>query len=67
MFCDVVGSTAMLEPLSEEDALEVLDAALARFASIIQAEGGRVLRFTGDGMKAAFGAERAWTWSSCRP
>lgn len=59
MFCDVVGSTAMLEPLSEEDALDVLDAALARFASIIQAEGGRVLRFTGDGMKAAFGAERA--------
>lgn len=59
MFCDIVGSTAMLQPLSAEDTLEVLDAALARFEAIVQAEGGRVLRFTGDGLKAAFGSERA--------
>jgi class 3 adenylate cyclase/tetratricopeptide (TPR) repeat protein len=57
LFADVVGSTALVGTLEAEDTLEVLGGALRRMASVIEAHGGRVLRFTGDGVKAAFGAD----------
>lgn len=59
LFCDIVDSTAMLQGLRPEDALEVLDVPLQRFATLVAEAGGKVLRLTGDGLKAAFGAEQA--------
>lgn len=58
LFCDIVGSTSMLQTLDAEDALQLLDAPLQRFTALIERAGGRVLRYTGDGLKAAFGSER---------
>jgi len=57
LFCDIVGSTAMLQRLDAEDALSVVGQALRRFGTLVEAAGGRVLRYTGDGLKAAFGSE----------
>src|SRR5262245_13907905 len=57
LFCDTVGSTALLQGLDAEDALPIVGEALRRFGALIEAAGGRVLRFTGDGLKAAFGVE----------
>ena len=55
LFADVVGSTALAQGLGAEDTLAVLSAAVQRMAAIVEAHQGRVLRFTGDGVKAAFG------------
>ena len=59
LFVDVVGSTAMAQGLDAEDTLDVLGGALHRMADIVQAHQGRVLRVTGDGVKAAFGMDEA--------
>lgn len=59
LFVDVVGSTAMGQQLDPETIHEVMDSALERFTAAVQAEGGRVLQYTGDGMLAAFGTEAA--------
>ena len=59
LFADVVGSTAMAQGMDAEDTLQVLSGALQRMAALIEAHQGRVLRFTGDGVKAAFGMEVA--------
>jgi class 3 adenylate cyclase len=57
LFADVVGSTAIAQGLAAEDTLTVLNDAMQRMADLIQARQGRVLRFTGDGIKAAFGMD----------
>jgi class 3 adenylate cyclase len=59
LFADIVGSTAIVQKLDEEDALDVMGGALEQLATIVQAHGGHVLRFTGDGFKAAFGDAQA--------
>lgn len=59
LFVDVVGSTAMGQQLDPETIHEVMDSALERFTAAVQAEGGRVLQYTGDGMLAAFGTAAA--------
>ena len=59
LFADVVGSTAMAGALDAEDTLEVLNGAMRRMAALVEAHRGRVLRFTGDGVKAAFGMDEA--------
>ena len=59
LFADMVGSTAMAQGLEAEDTLAVLGAAMQSMADIVQAHQGRVLRFTGDGIKAAFGMDAA--------
>ena len=59
LFADVVGSTALAQGLDAEATLDVLSGALRRMAAIIEAHQGRVLRFTGDGVKAAFGMDEA--------
>lgn len=58
LFVDVADSTHMLERVSAEDALALVSDALEGFARIVRAHGGQVLRFTGDGLKAAFGSLR---------
>jgi class 3 adenylate cyclase/tetratricopeptide (TPR) repeat protein len=57
LFADVVGSTAMAQGIDAEDTLAILSGALRRMADIVEAHKGRVLRFTGDGVKAAFGMD----------
>ena len=57
LFADVVGSTALAGRLDAEDTLDLLNGALRRMAALVQAHRGRVLRFTGDGLKAAFGMD----------
>ncbi len=59
LFADVVGSTALAEDLGSEDTLDLLSSALRRMAAVVEAHQGRVLRFTGDGVKAAFGMDVA--------
>jgi class 3 adenylate cyclase len=59
LFADVVGSTAMISGLDAEDTLGVLGAAMQRMAGLIAAQGGRVLKFTGDGVKAVFRMDQA--------
>ena len=55
LYMDVVGSTAMTQHLDPEDTLEIMDNALPRLAEPVEAHGGHVTRYTGDGFKAVFG------------
>ncbi len=57
LFADVVGSTALAHGMEAEDTLGLLSAALQRMAATVESHQGRVLRFTGDGVKAAFGMD----------
>jgi class 3 adenylate cyclase/tetratricopeptide (TPR) repeat protein len=57
LFADVVDSTRMGQALDPEDTHAIMDGALSRFAAVVEAHGGRVLRFMGDGLSAAFGAD----------
>lgn len=57
LFVDVVGSTALGERLDGEDLVRLMSSALERFAAAVRAERGRVLRYTGDGLKALFGSD----------
>ena len=59
LFCDIVGSTQLSERLDPEDLQLALDGALAAFAALVVQHGGEVLRYTGDNLKAAFGANSA--------
>lgn len=57
LFADVAGSTAMLGRVGTEDAQDLLGSALQHFADAVHRWGGQVLRYTGDGIKAAFGMQ----------
>ncbi len=57
LFADVANSTAMLGRVDTEDAQDLLGRALQLFSDAVQRWGGQVLRFTGDGVKAAFGTQ----------
>lgn len=60
LFADIVGSTRLSQQIGDpETVLEVMDGALRRLAAPVAAEGGRVLRFMGDGFLAAFGLPNA--------
>lgn len=59
LFTDIVGSTSLAQRLDPEEIHAVLDSALAAMTACIDAEGGRVLQYTGDGLLAAFGSEGA--------
>jgi class 3 adenylate cyclase len=55
LFVDIVDSTGLLQALGPEDGHAVIDGGLRRFAEAVRRHGGQVLRFMGDGLKAAFG------------
>ena len=57
LFLDIVGSTQLIEKLEPEDVQEVVDGALAAFTALVRQHGGEVLRYAGDNLKAAFGAD----------
>jgi class 3 adenylate cyclase/tetratricopeptide (TPR) repeat protein len=56
LFLDLVGSTHLIQRLDPEEVQAVIDSALASFSAIVERHGGEVLRYAGDGLKAAFGA-----------
>jgi class 3 adenylate cyclase/tetratricopeptide (TPR) repeat protein len=55
LFLDVVGSTRLGQHLEPDEVLESMDAALKHLAAPVEAHGGHVTRFQGDGFKAVFG------------
>ena len=59
LFLDLAGHTNMIQGLDPEEIVEVIDAALARLAEPVRRRGGRIVRFQGDGFKAAFGLPMA--------
>ncbi|WP_458232824.1 ATP-binding protein [Roseateles sp. P5_E8] len=57
LFLDLVGSTELIRHLDPEDVQSVVDGALAAFTTLVTQHGGEVLRYAGDSLKAAFGAD----------
>ncbi|MBT9487674.1 MAG: AAA family ATPase [Rubrivivax sp.] len=57
LFADIVDSTALASRLDAEDVLQIFGGVLQRAADCVRARGGRVLRYTGDGLKAGFGTQ----------
>lgn len=55
LFLDVVNSTAMVRDMDPEDHLAIMDGAMRRLTSPIEAHGGRVVKYMGDGLMAIFG------------
>jgi len=59
LFLDVVGSTTLSQHLDPEEIHAVMDGALARCTTVVQAHHGKVLQYAGDSLLAAFGATEA--------
>jgi predicted ATPase/class 3 adenylate cyclase len=57
LFADIADSTALAARLDAEDVLQIFGRLLERAAEAVRARGGRVLRYTGDGLKAGFGTQ----------
>jgi class 3 adenylate cyclase/tetratricopeptide (TPR) repeat protein len=55
LYADVVGSTNLSQSLEPDEVLEIMDRALKHLAAPVEAHGGHVARFQGDGFKAVFG------------
>jgi class 3 adenylate cyclase/tetratricopeptide (TPR) repeat protein len=55
LFMDIAGHTALTVDLDPEEQMALVDPILARFAAQIEAFGGHIARFQGDGFKAVFG------------
>jgi len=58
LFTDIVDSTLMSQGLEPEEVLEIMDGALKRLSAPVDAYGGQVTRFMGDGFLAVFGLTR---------
>jgi adenylate cyclase len=54
MFTDLRGFTAMSETLSREQVLDLLNSYFDAMAPAVQAQGGEILKFVGDGMLTIF-------------
>jgi class 3 adenylate cyclase/tetratricopeptide (TPR) repeat protein len=59
LFLDIVGSTALSQYLDPEAISVVMDGALARFTAIVEQLDGKVLKYAGDSVLAAFGVDEA--------
>jgi len=59
LFLDVVGSTTLSQRLDPEAISAVMDDALARGTTIVEAHHGKVLQYAGDNILAAFGADES--------
>jgi len=55
LFLDVVNSTAIVRDMDPEDHLAIMDGAMQRLTVPVEANGGRVLKYLGDGLMALFG------------
>ncbi len=58
LFLDVVGSTTLSQQLDPEDFHSIMEGALTSCTLIVQKHRGRVLKYAGDGLLAAFGADK---------
>ena len=59
LFLDLAGHTNLIQGLDPEEIVEIIDRALARLAAPVRRHGGRIVRYQGDGFKAAFGLPTA--------
>jgi class 3 adenylate cyclase/tetratricopeptide (TPR) repeat protein len=59
LFADIRGSTALIEAMDSEDALERLDPVVQRMIEAVHRHEGLVARVQGDGIMALFGAPLA--------
>jgi class 3 adenylate cyclase/tetratricopeptide (TPR) repeat protein len=59
MFCDLVGSTALVSRLDAEDWRDLVNAYLDEATKAVTGHGGHVLKRLGDGLMALFGYPRA--------
>jgi class 3 adenylate cyclase/predicted ATPase len=59
MFCDLVGSTALSARLDPEDLREIMATYHQTIAEIVNASGGFIARYMGDGVLTYFGYPRA--------
>jgi class 3 adenylate cyclase/tetratricopeptide (TPR) repeat protein len=59
LFIDLAGHTELIQGRDPEEIMEILDRALERLAEPVARHGGRIVRFQGDGYKAAFGLPTA--------
>jgi class 3 adenylate cyclase len=55
LFCDLVGSTAFAEAVDTESAREAMGRYHAMAQATVEASGGTVAKFIGDGVMALFG------------
>jgi class 3 adenylate cyclase/ketosteroid isomerase-like protein/tetratricopeptide (TPR) repeat protein len=55
LFADLTGSTALEERMDVESVRAILDRFYASMRTEVERHGGRVVKFTGDGLMAAFG------------
>ena len=58
LFLDIVNSILMSQGLEPEEVLEIMGGALKRLSAPIEAYGGQVTQFMGDGFVAVFGLTR---------
>jgi len=58
LFADIVNSTLISQGLEPEEVMEIMDGALKRLSAPVEAYGGQVTRFMGDGFLAVFGLTR---------
>lgn len=56
LFCDLRGSTALLEELEPERGIAVLNRFLGAMSDSVDAHGGTLVGYRGDGLMAVFGA-----------
>ena len=59
LFADLAGFTAFCERAGEEAAYQLMRRLVKLLREIVEAQGGSVRSFTGDGIMALFGAPRA--------
>src|SRR5262245_48376481 len=59
LFVDLVGSTGLAESIDVDDFSVVISECITRIASVVEARGASVGAYTGDGLAAFFGLERA--------
>ena len=57
LFLDVVGSTSLSQHLDPESISSLMDGILARATAIVESHRGKVLKYAGDSVLAAFGAD----------
>jgi len=58
LFLDIVNSTLLSQGLEPEEVQEVMGGALKRLSAPVDAHGGKVIQFMGDGFEAVFGLDK---------